>query len=247
MHSTSRQRSLMSDRERFRYRAAAILLALAVHALLLVLLLRQAQPLPLKIERQPTTFQLMPEPKIVAGTKKAVAKTKHPRTAKQSPAPSPPREAVAATPSQPVPPFLILSRQQLAASDIAALPSHKVQPDSGGAGENSGAVSGPGEGPGGARLYNAEWYRRPTDAELAGYLPAGAPRKGWGLVACKTVENYHVENCQSLGESPLGSGLARAIREAAWQFLVLPPRIDGRPMIGAWVRIRIDYTQGVPG
>jgi protein TonB len=44
-----------------------------------------------------------------------------------------------------------------------------------------------------------------------------------------------------MGESPLGSGFARAVREAAWQFRVLPPRINGQPVIGAWVRIRITY------
>jgi protein TonB len=62
-------------------------------------------------------------------------------------------------------------------------------------------------------------------------------------VACKTVENYRVDNCQSLGESPAGSGFARAVRQAAWQFMVIPPRINGKPQVGAWVRIKIDYTR----
>src|SRR3546814_9935806 len=105
---------------------------------------------------------------------------------------------------------------------------------------------GPGEGPGGERLYEADWYRKPTNAELSFYMLANAPSTGWGLIACQTVEHYRVDNCRTLGESPLGSGLARAVRQAAWQFLVRPPRIGGRPVIGAWVRIRIDYPEGVP-
>ena len=63
------------------------------------------------------------------------------------------------------------------------------------------------------------------------------------LVACQTIERYHVENCQILSESPPGSGLARAVRLAAWQFLVLPPRVNGKVMVGSWVRIRIDYNR----
>lgn len=113
---------------------------------------------------------------------------------------------------------------------------------SGGEGESDAADAG-GAGPNGERLYNAEWHVRPTQAELAFYMPAGAPRTGWGMIACRTVANYRVDDCVELGQSPPGSGLAGAVRQAAWQFRIMPPRIGPRRVIGAWVRIRIDYTE----
>jgi protein TonB len=99
-----------------------------------------------------------------------------------------------------------------------------------------------GTAPNGEPLYAAEWYREPTHTELSAYLPKNMPENGgWGMVACKTADRYHVTDCVELGNSPPGSHLANAVRQAAWQFLVRPPRIGGKPMIGEWVRIQITY------
>lgn len=244
MRSAFIRQSSPPDRAKLSRRTVAFVLALIVHLLVLILLLRQAPPPPLKVEeRMPTTFALLPEAKKEAAQSSAAAKTKHIKSqaAQKSPAPVP-APPIAQPPPFPWP-LIAMDKEQFAAGDIANLPSHKDSSGSAGAGQNSGSAYGPGEGPGGAQLYDADWYRKPSDAELASYLPDGAPAKGWGLIACKTVEHNHVDNCQTLGESPLGSGFARAVRLAAWQFLIVPPRINGRPIIGAWVRIRIDYTQ----
>ena len=143
-----------------------------------------------------------------------------------------------------VPALVRVSRSDMAAWDISKLKSADAGNAAGGAGNGTGKLYGPGEAPGVGKLYNAEWYREPTHAELATYLPQGFHGPGSGMIVCRTVDNYHVENCQELNESPPGSGLARALRRASWQLLVRPPRIDGKPLVGAWVRIKFTYTAG---
>lgn len=135
-------------------------------------------------------------------------------------------------------PFIPMSRADLAASDISRLGRAARASAGDEAGAPSAAV---GEGPGGVTLYKAEWVREPSDAELRTYLPRDVGPGSWALIACQTIAHNHVENCAQLGESPRGSGLSKAMRLAAWQFRVRPPRVDGKPMIGAWVRIRIEF------
>jgi protein TonB len=94
--------------------------------------------------------------------------------------------------------------------------------------------------PNGEPLYAAAWVREPYEDELKGYLST-APGPGWGMIACRPAPGNRVEACIIVGEGPEGSGIARAVQAAAWQFKVYPPRIGGRPQVGEWVRIRIDY------
>jgi protein TonB len=97
-----------------------------------------------------------------------------------------------------------------------------------------------GTAPNGEPLYAAEWYREPEDAAMRAYLST-AHGPGWGLIACRTAPDYRVEDCVALQEYPEGSQINRSVLAAAWEFRVRPPRLGGRPLIGAWVRIRISY------
>jgi protein TonB len=242
-------------------RGGGLLFALGLNALLLLALLTLAPRPSLREDegRFPVTFEMAPAPAPEQAKAKEKAKTKEKAKAEpekreereekvvepkvKEAAVKVPRPVVKlpVTPPAPVP-FMMLDSAQMAAADIGKMPQKSADDGASGQG-NSRMAAGPGEGPGGVQLFEAEWYRRPTPAELGTYIPANARGDGWGLVACKTVENFHVENCQALGESPQGSGFARAVRLAAWQFLVRPPRVNGKPMVGSWVRIRIDYSR----
>lgn len=232
-------------------RATSFLLALALEILVVIGLLTLAphQPAPPK-QSEPKTFTMAPTTDNQAAPKpapRAVAKVKH-AAGGSSPAP----KTVAATRMPvPVPPPVnpwLNDKELFDAGDISKIPSHSGNNSPGtgtdGTGKDSGSAYGPGEGPGGQQLYDAEWYVEPTDAQLAYYLPAQVAPGSWAMIACKTIENYHVDSCRQLGESPVGSGLSRAMRLAAWQFRVRPPRIGGHAVMGAWVRIRIDFTAG---
>ena len=166
----------------------------------------------------------------------APAATPQPRTVVE------PRE-VPIVPPPPVtlhlPGVIMLSRSDYAASNIGKIKGTAGSGDgtqTASAGESGGDPS-IGTGPGGEPMYAAEWYRKPTRAEMSTYLPAG--KLGWGVMACRTIARYHVEDCRELGETP-GSRIAGAVRQAAWQFLIRPPRKGGQPMLGVWVRIKYD-------
>jgi periplasmic protein TonB len=230
----------IKDRPSPRRRAVSLTLALGIEILLLLAFLG----LDFRPERKPefkggtlTTFDLAAEQETTA-------------KAAQKPAPAtrqPPRPVLPAIkpkivlPDRPLD-LLVMSKEELESSDIAKLGSNApgAQLAQGNAPGDSERV---GTGPNGEPLYAAEWYREPTNRELATYLPKTMPEGGgWGLIACRTIERFHVDDCVELGQGPPGSHLAGAVRQAAWQFLVRPPRVGGKPLVGEWVRIRVDYT-----
>lgn len=229
-----------------RRRSAGFVLALAVEALLILLLVifgPGTRPAP---KDKPTSITLIPIPpddpqSTEPDRAKKADNTPKPKSASAPPAPLPPD--VTPPPRQPPPPTPLpgVLPIELGQTNIGKIKG-SGNGDAAGDGTDSKLAYGPGEGPGGMPLYRAEWYREPTNAELNGYVKNLPPGGGVALIACRTIPNYHVDNCRMISESPMGSGLARDMRQAAWQFLVRPPRRGGKALVGAWVSIRIDFT-----
>jgi protein TonB len=225
-------------------RATGLVLTLLVEALLLLLLLTLNHSNPPVEEIVPTItrFGLNPTEEPDTETPETAARESQPAQPEEA-QPQPQPEAA---PPERVPPALLpFTRRQMADTDIASIPSRRPPAPSATVGPPAPAVPADtprmgGSGPNGEPLYAAAWYREPTNGELAGYLSTSRG-PGWGLIACRTVAEYRVEDCVIVDEYPRGSNIGRSVLAASWQFRVRPPRIGGRSMVGTWVGIRIDY------
>ncbi len=233
-------------------RAMSFGLAVAAHLLVIWLLLHLGNRVPKQPDEPPlSTFALDAEqPNARAAAKATETRRSKTRSSSSSRAATtpPPRP----TPPQPSTPAAAAWPTMLADSfDLAKVPKGDRSGDEGRGDDDargdSATAYGPGSGPGGQRLYNADWQREPTDAEVNGYIHTQVPPGSWAIIACKTAEDNRVENCRSLDEAPPGSGFASSMRQAAWQFRVLPPRVGGRRLIGAWVRICFDFRRDEQG
>jgi protein TonB len=240
--STYRLRSPL-DETPLRRRASGVALAVGLNLLVLLALLT-AGALPMKLPsggQEPLIVSLVPDSNDKANqASRSPEKPRETPVREQQPPLPKPKIVLPAKPTIETPrelPWIEMSKADMAAADISRFPKSSQSAASGSA-EDSEQV---GRAPNGEVLYAADWAREPTSTELNGYLPPNAP-DGWGLIACRTVAGNRVEDCVELGQSPRGSRLASAVRQAAWQFRVLPPRRNGRSLIGSWVRIRIDYT-----
>ncbi|MBC7281961.1 MAG: hypothetical protein H5U12_11055 [Hoeflea sp.] len=244
----------------FGRRAVGIAAALTLEALILLLLLSLGASnfSPRRPATTLTTFEASSSPDAPADEPEPTEEPAQPSAA-DSPAvdavPDKVDEAVVAVEPVPSAPATISLPREQAAPVIVAPPSRpepRPTPD-----RDLGSVQGPvlgpsdraatadtqlvGTAPNGEPLYAAAWYRRPYPDELAGFLST-ASGPGWALIACRTVEEFRVEDCVALEESPRGSNIARSVLAAAYQFRVRPPRVGGRSLVGTWVRIRIDYN-----
>ena len=223
-------------------RASGFALALGVNLLLLLVLWGLGVVASDKRPRSTAiTIDLVPESHSAASTETTKAVVRQTRTASNQPTPKPPPIILPVKPTitPPAPaeksqPWIEMSHDQLASAESAQhCLVRRRQRRRQRVSRSRSAME--------KLLFNAEWAREPTDAELSGYLPSNPP-DGWGLVACKTIAGDRVDDCIELDQYPHGSHLAAAVRQAAWQFRVRPPRKGGRELVGSWVRIRIDYS-----
>jgi protein TonB len=227
-------------RQPLRRRLSGFALAVAINiGLLLILMTLGVIPPPSPKTMRGIVVNLIPAGRSTSPIQSQKTLAQRPRVEARRPVPKPPPIILPVKPTIAPPrsstkpsPWLEMSKEDMAAADLSKLPAA----GSGGGGDSEVV----GKGPNGEALYAAEWAREPTAAELAGYLPRNTP-EGYGLIACKTIPNDRVEDCVELDQEPHGSHLASAVRQAAWQFRVRPPRKGGHALIGSWVRIRIDY------
>lgn len=232
----------------FGRRATALVLTLLIEGLLALLLLTLAPSIVRREEVEVKLVGLNTTPASEETPARPESETPAKRAVKQAPQPEQAPQKPVEPQTAPAPlPWMQLSRNQMAVADIGAIsprpaPPTAVQsigpPDTGTPGDTPRVA---GQGPHGEPLYAASWYREPRNDELSGYLST-AQGPGWGLIACRTVADYRVEDCVAVDEYPQGSNITRSVLAAAWQFRVRPPRVGGRSMIGEWVRIRIDYA-----
>jgi protein TonB len=226
-------------------RASGFVLALGVNLLLLLALLTLGVlPKRLPMGGAPLVIDLIQASKESEETAVKSAKRQtnpQPKTASRPlPTPKPPpiilpvKPTIAPPPLPPStePPWIEMSKDEMASAEVSHLPKASNSASSG----DSEAV---GRGPNGEVLYLAEWVRLPTNTEIGGYVRANESN-GFGEIACRTIPGNRVEDCLEMGQTP-GSRLASALRQAAWQFHVRPPRKGGHAIIGAWVRIHLDY------
>jgi protein TonB len=233
-------------------RTLAIALALLIEALLLLALLtlgadkrpgKKGESLTL-VDLAPTQApEESPEPNRPEPAEKSDERPVPKRPPAETPLPAEPSRPEPAVPAVPVAPPVLPAPAVIPRNAAPPAPAaRKVYgpPDKGGspAMRDSERV---GTAPNGEPLYAAAWYREPEEAMLRGYLSA-VRGPAWGLIACRTVPNYRVEDCVGLDEYPRGSQIMQAVLAAAWEFRVRPARLGGRPQVGSWVRIRIDYT-----
>ena len=215
-------------------------LALNLLALLILLGIGGIRPVPIKDNGGTLIFDVSRQDQAAAQSE---TEPQRKRTAESQRPVVPPPDIILPVKPTITPPttgeleLIELTKQELTKTDEAM--ASRAGPAQGtGRGGDSAVV---GTGPRGETLYAAEWLREPTSQEIGFYLGSNT-MSGYGLIACKTYPQYRVDDCVALGSVPASARLDRKLLEATWQFKVRPPRKNGQPMIGEWVRIRIEWN-----
>lgn len=224
-------------------RASGMALAIGINFLVLLALLGIGgiRPVPMKNDGGTLVFDVARQDQAAARNRPTEQQRK--KAAVQRPVIPPPKHVLPVPPTITPPPkgeleMVEMTRQELSKTDEAmARQAGPALAQGSGRGGDSAVV---GKGPRGETLYAAEWLREPTDQEIGNYMHANAGA-GYGDIACKTYPRYRVDDCVALGSVPASSRLDRVLLKAAWQFKIRPPRKNGEPMIGEWVRIRFSY------
>jgi len=229
-------------------RVSGMALAVGLNLALLLLLLGIGgiRPVPMKDDGGTLVFDVARQDQAAAPSKPVEQQRK--AAATRAPIVPPPKIVLPVPPTITPPPaeleLVELTKQELSKTDEAlARQAGPALAEGSGRGGDSAVV---GKGPRGETLYAAEWMREPTQQEIGFYLGTDQ-MSGYGLIACKTYPQYRVDDCVALGSVPASARLDRKLLEAAWQFKVRPPRKNGEPMIGEWVRIRIEWNVRTDG
>ncbi|WP_156256401.1 hypothetical protein [Sandarakinorhabdus oryzae] len=220
-----------------RRRVPVLLLVIALHIALILLLLLLAPPQP---KGKPGVASITAFNVAAPSPQRARPK---PQQQKAQKAPSNPQPKPMVTVPNAPPAKWSFGDPALLGFDLKKVPQPDPAPaQMADAGPPDSAVVG--VAPDGSKMYAADWFREPTDAELRFYLQKArfAGAGSFGLIACRTAPRFRVEDCRPIGETP-GSGLGYAVNEASWQFRVKPPRVNGEYQVGTWVSIRIDITK----
>jgi periplasmic protein TonB len=230
-------------------------LAVLIEALILLLLLTLGREVRPGVEDDRRTLvslipaetsQEAPEERRPEPEQQAEARPEAQRPRPEQPRPPQPAEPAVPPAAPPAPPIMPMRWELMPSAALPRNGAPPARPLYGPADNRSPAMRDTervGTAPNGEPLYAAEWYREPAAAMMRAYLST-ARGPGWGLIACRTAPDYRVEDCVALGEYPEGSQITRSALAAAWEFRVRPPRRGGRPLVGSWVRIRIDYGIG---
>ena len=94
-------------------------------------------------------------------------------------------------------------------------------------------------------VTNPEWDQKPTAAEMGGYYPAEAARRGFSggaTILCIVSDTGFLRDCKVTDEHPKGYGFGAAALAAGTRFRMHPQTRDGAPVGGARVSIPINFV-----